>query len=214
MITVAAGDNVVRLLPPLIVSEPEIMEGVARLERACERLRQSQKARRRLRRSDERGAAFPRPECHSARQLREIIDNARLMKKKRKKTVRRLLDGRALAMIFERPSTRTRVSFELAMRQLGGDALMLTAEEMQLGRGETLADTARVLSRYVDVIMIRTLSHKQLAEFARACHRAGYQRPDQGVPPCQVMRTCSRSRSIAAPSKATSWRGAATPITC
>ena len=100
------------------------------------------------------------------RQLRDIIDNARLMKKKRKKTVRRLLDGRALAMIFERPSTRTRVSFELAMRQLGGDALMLTAEEMQLGRGETLADTARVLSRYVDVIMIRPLNHTQLAEFA------------------------------------------------
>jgi ornithine carbamoyltransferase len=69
-------------------------------------------------------------------------------------------------MIFERPSTRTRVSFEVAMRQLGGDAIMLTAEEMQLGRGETLADTARVLSRYVDVIMIRILDPRALAELA------------------------------------------------
>src|SRR5262245_57862372 len=75
--------------------------------------------------------------------------------------------GRTLAMIFERPSTRTRVSFEVAMRQLGGDAIMLTADEMQLGRGETIGDTARVLSRYVDVIMIRTLDHEAVAELAR-----------------------------------------------
>jgi ornithine carbamoyltransferase len=121
------------------------------------------------------------------RQLRDIIDNARLMKKKRKKTVRRLLDGRALAMIFERPSTRTRVSFELAMRQLGGDALMLTAEEMQLGRGETLADTARVLSRYVDVIMIRMLNNKQLAEFAAAATVPVINGLTKVSHPCQVM---------------------------
>ena len=70
-------------------------------------------------------------------------------------------------MIFERPSTRTRVSFEVAMRQLGGDVIMLTADDMQLGRGESLADTARVLSRYVDAIMIRTLDADALAELAR-----------------------------------------------
>jgi ornithine carbamoyltransferase len=85
-----------------------------------------------------------------------MIDLARAMKAKGPRHDRQLA-GKTLAMIFERPSTRTRVSFEVAMRQLGGDAIMLTAEEMQLGRGETLADTARVLSRYIDAIMIRTL---------------------------------------------------------
>ena len=74
--------------------------------------------------------------------------------------------GRTLAMIFDKPSTRTRVSFEVAARQLGGDALVLTSRDMQLGRGETVADTARVLSRYVDAIMIRTDLHAKLLELA------------------------------------------------
>jgi ornithine carbamoyltransferase len=74
--------------------------------------------------------------------------------------------GRTLAMIFEKPSTRTRVSFEVAARQLGGHATVLTARDMQLGRGETVADTARVLSRYVDAIMIRTDAHEKLLELA------------------------------------------------
>jgi ornithine carbamoyltransferase len=79
------------------------------------------------------------------------------------------LQGKVMAMIFESPSTRTRVSFDVGMRQLGGEALMLTGSEMQLGRGETIADTARVLSRYVDIIMIRILDDealRELAEFA------------------------------------------------
>ncbi len=74
--------------------------------------------------------------------------------------------GKTLAMIFEKPSTRTRVSFELAMRQLGGDAINLSAKELQLGRGETVADTARVLSRYVDAIMLRTADAAKLHEMA------------------------------------------------
>ena len=73
------------------------------------------------------------------------------------------LAGKTLAMIFDKPSTRTRVSFDVGMRQLGGESIMLTGQEMQLGRGETIADTARVLSRYVDAIMIRTLDHEQRA---------------------------------------------------
>ena len=97
--------------------------------------------------------------------LRRMIEDARAMKAKRLSGSRPLA-GKTLAMIFERPSTRTRVSFEVAMRQLGGDTILLTAEEMQLGRGETLADTARVLSRYIDAIMIRTLDADALTELA------------------------------------------------
>ena len=78
----------------------------------------------------------------------------------------RPLAGKMLAMIFDKPSTRTRVSFEVAAKQLGGDAIVLTSRDMQLGRGETIADTARVLSRYVDAIMIRTDAHEKLLELA------------------------------------------------
>ena len=97
--------------------------------------------------------------------LRAILDASVAMKKNLKagKPDRPLKD-KTLAMIFERPSTRTRVSFEVGMRQLGGEAIMLTGQEMQLGRGETFADTARVLSRFVDIIMIRILSHDALTE--------------------------------------------------
>lgn len=76
------------------------------------------------------------------------------------------LKGKTLAMIFEKPSTRTRVSFDVGMRQLGGEPIMLTGQEMQLGRGETIADTARVLSGYVDAIMVRTDDHAKLVEMA------------------------------------------------
>ncbi|MEX2518316.1 MAG: ornithine carbamoyltransferase [Paracoccaceae bacterium] len=104
--------------------------------------------------------------------LRAIIEDAKAMKAARYGLPKGAPDpapalgGHALAMIFEKPSTRTRVSFDIAMRQLGGSALMLSAAEMQLGRGESAADTARVLSRYVDAIMIRTTSHDNLLELA------------------------------------------------
>jgi ornithine carbamoyltransferase len=101
----------------------------------------------------------------SPQDLRAMLDASVAMKKNLKAhKPDRPLEGKTLAMIFERPSTRTRVSFEVGMRQLGGDAIMLTGQEMQLGRGETFADTARVLSRFVDIIMIRILSHDALAE--------------------------------------------------
>ncbi|HMB46899.1 MAG TPA: ornithine carbamoyltransferase, partial [Afifellaceae bacterium] len=76
------------------------------------------------------------------------------------------LKGRFLAMIFDKPSTRTRVSFDIGMRQLGGETIVLSGTEIQAGRGETVADTARVLSRYVDAIMIRTTGHDRLLELA------------------------------------------------
>ncbi len=79
----------------------------------------------------------------------------------------RYLEGKTLAMIFEKTSTRTRVSFEAGLFQLGGHALFLSNDDIQLGRGETIADTARVLSRYVDAIMIRTYSHNKVIELAR-----------------------------------------------
>jgi ornithine carbamoyltransferase len=121
--------------------------------------------------------------------LRGMIAESRAIKAQRKSggDAGRPLAGKTLAMIFERPSTRTRVSFEVAMRQLGGEAMMLTADEMQLGRGETVADTARVLSRYVDAIMIRTLDHDavaELAEFATIPVINGLTRRSH---PCQVL---------------------------
>lgn len=80
--------------------------------------------------------------------------------------VRRLAQGAVLAMLFDKPSTRTRVSFDVAMRQLGGETIVLNSSEMQLGRGETVADTAKVLSRYVDVVMLRSTAHERLLELA------------------------------------------------
>ena len=77
------------------------------------------------------------------------------------------LSGKTLAMIFEKPSTRTRVSFEVGMVQLGGHALHLSSRDLQIGRGETIADTARVLSEYVDAIMIRTFEHEKVEELAQ-----------------------------------------------
>jgi ornithine carbamoyltransferase len=118
--------------------------------------------------------------------LRKMIDTARAMKAKGPRHERPLA-GKMLAMIFERPSTRTRVSFEVGMRQLGGDAITLTAEEMQLGRGETLADTARVLSRYVDAIMIRILEPAALAELARHATVPVINGLTRRSHPCQVL---------------------------
>ncbi|MDR3494593.1 MAG: ornithine carbamoyltransferase [Ancalomicrobiaceae bacterium] len=105
----------------------------------------------------------------STAELRRILEESKRLKLTRKGALRGQgpLAGKVLAMVFERPSTRTRVSFDVGMRELGGETVMLTGEEMQLGRGETIADTARVLSRYVDAIMIRILDHSALQELAQ-----------------------------------------------
>ncbi len=103
----------------------------------------------------------------SEQDLENILTLARVIKDKTKRGVpHRTLEGKVLAMIFEKASTRTRISFEVGMYQLGGTALYLEAHTTQLGRGESIADTARVLSRYVDGVMIRAYSHRSVEEFA------------------------------------------------
>ena len=99
----------------------------------------------------------------------------------------RPLAGKTLAMIFEKPSTRTRVSFEVAMRHLGGDTIFLDAADTQLGRGETVADTARVLSRYFDAIMIRTSESKKLDELAEHATVPVINGLTDASHPCQIM---------------------------
>ncbi|ACI99858.1 ornithine carbamoyltransferase [Rhodospirillum centenum] len=98
--------------------------------------------------------------------LRGMLDYAAALK--RAKQPEKPLLGRTLALIFEKPSTRTRVSFEVGMRQLGGEVITLTGKEIQLGHGETIGDTARVLSRFVDAIMLRTDAEEKLHEMAEA----------------------------------------------
>ncbi|MFG1300536.1 ornithine carbamoyltransferase [Xanthobacter sp. V3C-3] len=123
-----------------------------------------------------------------ADELRRVIDVSKDLKARRKAgEVDRPLAGKTLAMVFDKPSTRTRVSFDLAMRQLGGETIMLTGQEMQLGRGETIADTARVLSRFVDAIMIRILDHDDLMELAHHATVPVINGLTRISHPCQVM---------------------------
>ncbi len=97
------------------------------------------------------------------------------------------LPGRALAMIFEKSSTRTRVSFDMAIRQLGGSSLVLNAADMQLGRGESVSDTAQVLSRFVDAVMIRANAHEDVTEFAEFSDVPVINGLTDRSHPCQIM---------------------------
>jgi ornithine carbamoyltransferase len=123
--------------------------------------------------------------------LRRIIDNAHAMKRAGKRVPARLrpkaIEDQVLVMIFEKPSTRTRVSFDVAMRQLGGQSITLNNADLQLGRGESIADTARVLSRYADAIMIRANAHETLVGLAAHSRVPVVNGLTDRTHPCQVM---------------------------
>ena len=121
-------------------------------------------------------------------QLTELIDRAIVMKRAFKAgDAPAHLDGRSLAMIFEKPSTRTRVSFEVAMFQLGGHGLFLSPKDLQMGRGETVEDTARVLSRYVDAIMYRAFDNRVMRRLAAASEVPVINALDDVEHPCQIV---------------------------
>jgi len=125
--------------------------------------------------------------------LRSMIDAAKAMKAARGDRPKGApddslpLDGRMVALVFEKPSTRTRVSFDVGVRQMGGQTLVLSGQEMQLGHGETIADTARVLSRYVDMIMIRTFEEATLQELAEYADVPVINGLTNRTHPCQIM---------------------------
>lgn len=125
--------------------------------------------------------------------LRRIIDTARKMKDNRDGRPKgaaddeRPLEGAMVALIFEKPSTRTRVSFDVGVRQMGGQTMVLSGADMQLGHGETIADTARVLSRYVDLIMIRTFEEATLLEMADHAEVPVINGLTNRTHPCQIM---------------------------
>lgn len=126
-------------------------------------------------------------------ELRAMLDQAHAMKKARagwpkgKIDTGAPLDGHTLAMIFEKSSTRTRFSFDMAMRQLGGSSITATSNDMQLGRGETVEDTAKVLSRFVDAVMIRANDHADVEAFADAASVPVINGLTDRSHPCQIM---------------------------
>src|SRR6056297_4105732 len=128
-----------------------------------------------------------------AEDLRAVIDSGIAMKGARNGRPKGAPDdeqplaGRMVALIFEKPSTRTRVSFDVGVRQMGGQTMVLSGAEMQLGHGETVADTARVLSRYVDAIMLRTFSAATLEELAGNATVPVINGLTDRTHPCQIM---------------------------
>ncbi|WP_281985138.1 ornithine carbamoyltransferase [Thalassorhabdomicrobium marinisediminis] len=125
--------------------------------------------------------------------LRGIIDTAAAMKSARTgkpkgtRDADQPLAGQMVALIFEKPSTRTRISFDVGVRQMGGETMVLSGKDMQLGHGETIADTARVLSRYVDLIMIRTFEEQTLLEMAEYATVPVINGLTDRTHPCQIM---------------------------
>ncbi|MGB0695518.1 MAG: ornithine carbamoyltransferase [Rhodospirillaceae bacterium] len=126
------------------------------------------------------------------------------------------LVGKTLALVFEKPSTRTRVSFEVGMRQLGGDVIVLSHTETQLGRGETVADTARVLSRYVDAIMLRTDRAAKLTELATYASVPVINGLTDVSHPCQILADVMTYEEVRGPiaGKVVAWSGDGNNVAC
>jgi ornithine carbamoyltransferase len=125
-----------------------------------------------------------------ADELRGILDNSRAMKSRRRTAASakdQVLTGKKVAMVFEQPSLRTRISFEVGIRELGGDPLMITGKEIELGEREAISDQAKVLSRYVDAIMIRSLKHDLVVELAKHATVPVINGLTKRSHPCQVM---------------------------
>nr|WP_320146325.1 ornithine carbamoyltransferase [uncultured Anaeromusa sp.] len=124
----------------------------------------------------------------STEELKQVLDLAAdLKEKQQRREAHPILRGKTLGMIFQKSSTRTRVSFEVGMWQLGGQALFLSANDLQIGRGEPVKDTARVLSRYLDGIMIRTFSHAEVEELAAYADIPVINGLTDRLHPCQAM---------------------------
>lgn len=124
----------------------------------------------------------------ASKELRNILElSKKLKKKQQKEKPHKLLKGKQLAMIFEKPSTRTRVSFEAGINQLGGHAIMMDSRTTQLGRGETVADTAQVISRYVDIAMLRCHSHQTLLDLAKHATVPVINGLSDASHPCQIL---------------------------
>ena len=135
-----------------------------------------------------KGRDFTRVADWTGEELERTLDLADELKQQQKRREQHhLLPGRTLGMIFQKPSTRTRVSFEVGIAQLGGTGLYLSAGDLQLGRGETLKDTATVLSRYLDAIMIRTFAQEDVEELARHASIPVINGLTDSAHPCQAL---------------------------
>ena len=135
-----------------------------------------------------KGRDFTRVADWTGEELERTLDLADALKQQQKRREQHhLLPGRTLGMIFQKPSTRTRVSFEVGIAQLGGTGLYLSAGDLQLGRGETLKDTATVLSRYLDAIMIRTFAQEDVEELARHASIPVINGLTDSAHPCQAL---------------------------
>jgi ornithine carbamoyltransferase len=152
--------------------------------------------------------------------LRRILDMARAMKKAGKRVPAKLrpegIADAVLILIFEKPSTRTRVSFDVAMRQLGGQTLALNHMDLQIGRGEPISDTAKVLSRYVDAIMIRANKHETLTELAEHASVPVINGLTDRTHPCQIVADIMTFEEAIGPIKGrrVAWTGDGNNVAC